>query len=213
MRRIAVVFVIAIAFAGGVVLALAAIGDDEAERAEVAYPLTPFPQEYGDWSVDQVRGFGRFNMLWLGEEFQGLVLDRIHRFAAPSNAVPEDSITFFYGDCNVVGAGGAEGGVCNYPLQIKVRPICYRKPELIADAPQLGEMSKVRGNADAQSVGGGLQIWTGDVTIKIYGDTEELERDAADALVSANGMGASTAAEALPEPMLGCEDFQFRPHP
>lgn len=188
--------------------------DDQAERAEVAYPLTPFPQEYdADWSVDQVRRFERFNVLWLGEEFQGLALKRVVRVGAPSIVVPEDSITFFYGDCKVVGAGGAEGGVCNYPLQVKVHPICYRRPEVVADEARQSVVTKVRGNADAQSGGGDLRIWTGDVTVKIYGDTGELEWAAADALVSANGMGARTAAEALPEPELGCEDFQFRPHP
>lgn len=213
MRRIAAAMIIAIAFASGIVLALASRGNDQAERAEVAYPLTPPPQEYAQWSPDQVRSFNGFNALWLGETFQGLPLTRVFRFAAPSNAVPEDSITFFYGDCVVVGAEGGEGGVCNYPLQVMVRPICYRKPEAIADEARQSGVLRVRENADAQYIADGLRIWTGDVTVKIYGDTEDLERDAADALVSANGMGVSNAAEALPKPVLGCADFQFRPHP
>lgn len=173
-------------------------------------PLTPPLAEYGDMSVEQVRAFEAFPLYWLGEEFDGLPLESIERLSTPDALKPENSVTFFYGDCT---PGPNDDGGCALPLTVRVEPYCYAQPQLIADEAKEASVQKLRGNADAQIIAGGLRIWTGDVSIRLAGNGSVDLFAAAESLASLNSEDGAVSDD-LPAVDADCSEFELvDPHP
>lgn len=216
--RLIVVLAASAALVGGFLLATAVLGQSSPSGLQIPVPLDPGPPEYRELAPGDVEfagflsGFSDFPLYWVGEEFGGHALDVVIRQVySPEDGGPTQNIVkFLYGTCQV--DISTEGG-CSAPLQINIKPYCLVPPELIGDGARPDGIGKVRGDADAITVGGGLRIWTGDVTIKIYASTPQLLEDATAALVSPNGVGAVSAGSRLPAPAPDCSGYKTVPHP
>src|SRR2546425_5975873 len=80
--------------------------------------------ENGDWSVDQAKQFCKFQLYWLGEEYEGLPLTKIERhISTVPTRVPsyeaEDILLFVYGSCQAKPDSG-----CPEPVSVRVEPYC-----------------------------------------------------------------------------------------
>ncbi len=188
----------------------------------IPVPLDPAPSAYlrlapGDPGFEEfLAEFSDFALYWVGEEFSGLALRDIirHVFSPGDGGLTQNSVSFLYGSCVIEpNEDGMIDGGCPPPLQIIISPYCLVPPELIGHGARPDGIEKVRGDADAMTVGGGLRIWTGDVTIKIYASSPQLLQAATAALVSPNGLGAMTADSPLPAPDPDCSGYKMVPHP
>jgi hypothetical protein len=150
--------------------------------------------------------FRDFPLYWVGLEFQGLPLGKITRDHRPFLALPTDHVILAYGTCTPLPEVG-----CSLPLQIRVEPYCYAQPGMYAPVAKDGAVFQVRG-ADAQYIGGGLQLWMGDVAVKVYGHPQERQLQAAQALVAASGEGPTSADEPFPPLDSDCSDFTLEPY-
>ncbi len=153
--------------------------------------LTPGDAEFSEFPNE----FADFPIYWVGDEFGGHNLRYVirHIFSGENVIEPENSVSFIYGTCEIVGEGG-----CSPPLQVIIEPYCYVPPELVGNGTRPSGIEKMRGGADAIEVGGGVRLWTGDVTIKVYTAPGLMEETIA-ALTSPNGLGVS-AGEDMPQP-------------
>lgn len=213
--RVVVLLAAAAALVGGFFLATSVFGGgDTPGDLEFPRAIDPSPEQYLDLRPGDP-GFGEFAsefadfpVYWVGEEFQGHPLRHIVRsvFSPQDGSPTENKVAFIYGACTTGGEGG-----CAPPLQIIIEPYCLVPPSLIDPSRVASGPSKVRGGAEAVAVGGGLRIWTGDVTIKIYAATQQLMDDATAAFVSANGMGPAAAGAVLPEPNTDCSAYETVP--
>lgn len=216
MRFLLYFGVVTMAFVVGVGIAIGLFRSGESTpEAQVVVPLTPQVPESDKWSASEAAveatRFREYTLYWLGDQFDGLPLTRVDRFVSgPGSLVPEDSTTFIYGTC--AAPPESEGG-CAEPLQIIIKPYCYEQPDSFADQIRESPLVKVRGGADAQRIGGGLRIWTGDVALKIYAESPEAEMAVANALVSPNQMGPPSSGDPLPAAGADCSNFVQEPHP
>jgi hypothetical protein len=167
------------------------IGDENWQNNVVDHPERTAIQSSGEIR-SYAEGFDEYELYWLGEEFQGLPLSRFHRIAEPDLGVPADYVAFVYGTCEPP---------CAAPLTIRIEPYCYNRPS------SLGDSLTVRG-VPSQRVSGALELWTGNVSIRITGKADEA---AAGALMAING--DLRAGEPLPAPVTDCSDYQEELHP
>jgi len=214
------------------VLVVAALGfatyacsdGNSADEGQVAAHSTPFlevprakdpkPSEYvhmrpGDAEFDSfLSEFTDFPLYWLGDEFQGYPLESIVRHVfSPDLGKHEDAVSLLYGSCELP---EGEGG-CAPPVQVIIAPYCMVPPELVGNGTRPVGVEPVRGGAEAVMVGGGLRIWTGPATVKIYGASQALVDGAVAALVSPNGLGPTRFTDDLPPPDRDCSDYEMVP--
>ncbi len=217
--RLLLVLIAAAALVGGFFLATAVFGQSSPTSPDFSRPKDPGPSANFTMRPEDpgfaafLTDFSDFPIYWVGNDFAGLSLDYVARsvFSPEDGSPTENSITFFYGSC-VFQEMPAEGA-CFRPLSIVVRPYCLIPPEMIASEAAASDTTKVRGGADAMSVGGGLRIWTGGATIKIYASSPELLDGATGALVSPNGLGPAEEGDALPAPDGECSGYEMVPYP
>ena len=188
----------------------------------IPMPIDPAPSEYlrlapGDAGFKEFPAeFSDFALYWVGEEFGGHALRYIirHVFSPGDGSPTQNSVTFLYGSCVIEpNEDGMIDGGCPPPLQIIIAPYCLVPPELIGNGTKPPDMVTVRGGADAVTSRGAIRIWTGDVTIKIYASSSQLLEDATAAMVSPNGLGATSADSPLPAPDPDCSGYKMVPHP
>lgn len=208
MRLRSAIALLAIAALVIVGLAATAQGRDPDPRFEFAF---------SDFTPQTVRAFPDFPLYSVGEEFGGLPATRINRLlgkprlsdvAESGIDLPDNRtnyVEFIYGTCD---PGGSEGG-CAPPLTIQVSPACDRTlQDYFYNTPDGGpsrpyELITVRG-VPAAKFDDMLEIYSGRVTIVVFGDTEELRLQAANGLSSANSRAGDVAPGApLPPPVAG----------
>lgn len=215
LKRATLLLATCIAGVGGFLLATNVLGGDP-PQAQLPIPVDSPPSEYtrltpgdAEFAVFPVQ-FKDFPIYWVGEEFAGHPLRFIIRqvFSPTGDNLAENEVSFIYGSC---GAEHHIDGGCAPPLQIQVSPYCLIPPELVGNGTFPTDLVKVRGGADAVTAGGGLRLWTGAVTIKVYASSDELLEDATAALVSPNGLGVSTAGALLPAPDRDCSGYRTVP--
>lgn len=152
----------------------------------------------------QVQSFDGFPLYWLGESFEGLPLTATTRRNDPPDTaqrVHANYVSFIYGDC----AAADESG-CAPPLEVQVWPACERSLADYALTPA-GEpvphlATVVRGVPAAYFENGlRLELYTGTVTVVVFGlDPGRLARAAA-ALRAANALASTRPV--LPPPAVG----------
>jgi hypothetical protein len=139
----------------------------------------------GDLTLEEARNFAGPPLYFVGEEFEGLPLTAI---------VGKLSPTFIYGTCEI--PAGSEGG-CAPPLSIQHWSLSERHPGRYAPILTCRRY-EVRGVPAAAWDNGGLDVYTGDRTVVIFGDDEQQKLRAAEALRQVNG--ALAASDPLPAP-------------
>jgi hypothetical protein len=156
---------------------------------------------YAWLSQAQVDDFDEFELYWLGQEFDGLELYATVRQVEPTVAgepAGRDSVDFLYGDCD------ARDGGCPFPLEVQVWPACRRYRalyELGGEAYPYEEL-RLRGVPAALFDGGTrLELYTGAVTVVLFGDGPARVREAAQHLRGT--VGGPTAGDPLPLPVEG----------
>jgi hypothetical protein len=182
--------VVAIAFSG--------VAQGVTQRVDL-----PFFHEHSDFDPESIKSFSAFPLYYVGESFEGLPLTAITRRLQTKRLGPEPGranfVGFLYGDCEP----GSDGG-CPLPLEIQVWPACERtlSSYSMGGQPMPYEATTLRGVPAAFFDNGGrLELYTGRVTIVIFGmDREQIQR-AADSLVEANFNDGTTGN--LPAPAVG----------
>lgn len=188
-----------------------------AATAEGQAPLPDFRYSLSDYTPETVDSFDDFPLYSLGTQFENLPLTYITRtFARPqlsavggaANNLPDNRtnyLNFIYGTC---GDLKSEGG-CAPPLTVQVWPACDRTLQdyyynTIDNAPSRAhERIELRG-VPAAKFSDMLEIYSGTVTIVIFGDTEALRQRAAENLSSANILAGEIAGgDPLPAPAAG----------
>lgn len=213
--RLAILVGVAISLVGGFFLATTIFGDDPPSGTEFPRPidpppfesrrLTPADEEFALFPSE----FDEFAIYWVGDEFRGLPLRHIVRYVSPPDAIRvENKVAFLYGECEMP----AEGG-CPPPLQIIIEPYCLVPPSLIDQAPGASTTTEIRGTATSREAGGGLRIWTGGVTVKVYASSPSLLEEATEELRSPNGLGPRDAGDPLPVPAADCSGYEMAPLP
>ena len=156
-----------------------------------------------------------FTAGWNGK-FHGLRRDsKVERCAPPAPAgppTPADFTEVSYGDCHAT-----PGNACSLPLTVQSWPACERNLSLydrysgpdFAPPPQHTNLT-IRGVPAASfNDGEWLEVYTGDTTIVIFGQTEQLQEAAANALVGNDDGDKVTATEQLPDPEPGATSGQL----
>lgn len=175
-----------------------------ASQAPSFVPGTGFDRVHSDLTPATAQSFSSFTLYWLGEEFEGFRLTNIGRRL--SKPLPEerrgaDYVSFIYGSCNPSSHGG-----CAAPLEIQVWPACVRTLQDYTLTPR-GEPlphseRHIRGVPAALfPKEGRLELYSGEVTVVIFGHNEDVVFHAADALRGANV--AVLQSEDLPSPSVG----------
>jgi hypothetical protein len=165
-----------------------------------------------------------FNHYYLGSSFQGLALEHSRRQCTAPNperseaaggAIDPDSlgrshnVQYIYGTCEE----GPDYG-CAPPLEIETWPACERSPADytvgIPEAPVTLEPRRVltvRGVPARDYGEGRLELSTGDVTVVIFGTSEDLILSAAQQLRTAPGSPQQRGPDQLlPPPVPGSID-------
>jgi hypothetical protein len=205
---------------GGLVLVVAgaiAIGVGVATSADEQDPLPGFRSDRSNFTPQTVRDFAGFSLYSLGTRFEDVPLTAIVRidqkptlkarggFGIPDNR--PNHVTFIYGTC---------GGGCVPPLQVQVWPACDRTlQDYYYNVPGGGpsrpyELVTVR-SVPAARFSGMLEIYSGTVTIVIFGESAAQQERAAENLVSANILaGNVSAGDPLPPPVPGAMKGKLR---
>lgn len=176
----------------------------------------PFRSDLSNFTPDTVRAFADFPLYSLGTQFEQLPLRAIVRtfrqpmvkaragFGVPDNRT--NHVTFVYGTC---------GGGCVPPLQVQTWPACDRTlQDYYFNVPGGGpsrphERVTIRGVPAAQ-FSEKLEIYSGTVTVVIFGETQAQEVRAAERLISANVLAGDTdAGEPLPPPVPGAMEGEL----
>lgn len=164
-----------------------------------------FDTRNSNLSPSDLPRFGRHDVLWLGEGFEGLPLTQLSERvepAAPGFSPPIPSgvnmVVAIYGTCRP--PAGEEGG-CAPPLQVQTWPACE---VALADLERVDARLTVRG-VPAIEGAGRLALATGGVTVTIFGTSRAQARRAAAALVVANREGPAVGAP-LPAPVAAPPD-------
>jgi hypothetical protein len=149
------------------------------------------------FTLDQARNFADFDLYYLGESFERLRLERIIRIDAkplPAEPIRRNDVTFIYGWCDA----GEDG--CLPPLQVQIWDACQRHLRLYDYLPE--DRLTLRGVPAATWEGGWrLELFTGRVTIVLFGQEPAQLRRAALALRGVNNR--IPASEELPAPVPG----------
>lgn len=177
----------------------------------------PFRSDLSDFTPETVRAFADFPLYSLGTQFEQLPLRAIVRtfrqpmvkaragFGVPDNRT--NHVTFVYGTC---------GGGCVPPLQVQIWPACDRTLQdyyfnVSGGGPSRPyELVRIRGVPAAQ-FSEKLEIYSGIVTIVIFGETQAQEVRAAERLISANILaGDIEAGDPLSSPVTGAMEGELR---
>lgn len=149
----------------------------------------------------------RFDTYDAGPRFKHL--ERVHRGRNCEN--PQDNSapvrmnnrTSIYGDCVPIGNDGG----CPPPLEIQSWPACERNLALYAAYPSPDgeaapyQRTRIRGTEAAVfQEGERIEVYTGDATIVVMGESAGLTRAAANALVGRRGDRPVDGGEPLPAP-------------
>jgi hypothetical protein len=158
----------------------------------------PPPRE--PFEFEEFRDFERFALYWLGEESGEYPLTEVLGSPEATN------VTFIYGDCYIT---PQQDYGCGPPLSIQIWPACERYLEALQGiiteegaatsglAPEeQSPVQEIRGVPAASF--GQLEIYTGDVTVVIFGEAAE---EVAEALRSVDG--EIEVGEDLPPPVDG----------
>jgi hypothetical protein len=183
--------------------------------ATTAQGEAPFRSEMSDFTPETVRDFAGFPLYSLGTQFEDLPLTAIVRtdqqstlkarggFGIPDNR--PNHVTFVYGTC---------GGGCVPPLQVQIWPACDRALQnyhyndnvrglRVGGPSRPYELATARG-VPAARFSGMLEIYSGTVTIVIFGETAAQQERAAESLVSANALAGDVApGDPLAPPVAG----------
>lgn len=158
----------------------------------------------GDGDMERIRAFSGFPVYYVGESFEGLPLtDSIMRLQSKrieSEPARGDFFGFRYGDCE---PSGNDGG-CPLPLKIQTFPACERtlSSYSMGGQPMPHERVTLRGVPAAFFENGGrLELYTGRITVVMFGTGRDQLQRAAEALVPVNFDG--TSAGNLPAPAPG----------
>lgn len=163
---------------------------------------------YARLTEAQLDDFDDFELYWLGTEFDGLQLSGIVREVEPGTAdepIGTDLMNFLYGDCDA-------GGGCPFPLVVQLWPACRRNVSVyeFAGRPMPYDAVHVRGvpgaSFDRLSARSRLELYTGKVTVVLFGDSPERVEKAAEGLRAIGGLageGTPGPGERLPAPVDG----------
>jgi hypothetical protein len=152
--------------------------------------------EQSEVDLEQARSFDDYTLYYLGETFKGLPLT-FAGLGPGSGTGIRRSWSFIYGDCTP--PPGGDGG-CAPPLEIQNWSICTRFPALYPGSTP--KTSPFRG-AETLPAGGGLDIYTGETTVVIFGSEKEAS---AEALARVED---ETVPETLPPPAAGSLDGEL----
>jgi hypothetical protein len=205
-----------------VVASAVAIGVGVATNAEGQDPLPSFRSDLSDFTPQTVRDFAGFPLYSLGMQFEELPLTAIVRIDQESTlkarggfGIPDNRpnhMNFIYGTCE---ATGHEGG-CPPPLSVQIWPACDRTlQDYYYNVPGGGpsrpyELVTVR-SVPAARFSGMLEIYSGTVTIVIFGASAAQQERAAENLVSANILAGNVSADdPLPPPVPGAMKGKLR---
>jgi hypothetical protein len=156
------------------------------------------------FTTADARSFSSFPLYWLGRSFDRLPLTALTRrddAALAGHNVRADYVGFVYGDCVATDETG-----CPPPLEVQVWPACERSlgdyTLTPAGDPVPHRMTSVRGVPAAFFERGlRLELYTGNVTVVIFGLSKQLVLRAAGALAAANALASDRAT--LPRPVRG----------
>lgn len=168
----------------GVCLAAAGCGASSVSQVEPAAP----PR--GDLTLEQVRVFDDFPLVFAGDQVDGLPLAAILRRDDTA-----DYVSFVYGDCVPADDQG-----CAPPAEVQVWPACARSPDRYESSPEspASEPTVVRGVPALVLDGGAqLELRTGRSTVVVFADTSTRAARVARAL---RPVRAGSAAGALAPP-------------
>jgi hypothetical protein len=164
-----------------------------------------FDAAHSDLTIEGAAAFPDFPLYAVGESFEGLPLTgvtrRLEARVAPDPA-RANFVGFRYGDCTPSSDAG-----CPAPLEIQVWPACERNLSSYsltpAGDPLPHERLTVRGVPAASFEGGQrLEIYTGSVSVVLFGAGEAQLLRAAEALRAVNASGPGVG-DRLPEPAAG----------
>jgi hypothetical protein len=165
-----------------------------------------FDAAHSDLTIDGAAAFPDFPLYSVGQSFEGLPLTgmtrRLEARVAP-DPVRANFVGFRYGDCTP----GPDAG-CPAPLEIQVWPACERNLSSYSLTP-LGdplphESLSVRGVPAAFfEEGQRLEVYTGSVSVVLFGEDSASLLRAADVLQAVNRPDGPGPREALPAPATG----------
>jgi hypothetical protein len=200
MRRVRIFLGLVVGAALSVGVGVYAYGASGSEGVPPA-----FDAAHSDLSTSEVRAFNDFALYSAGGSFEGLPLVAITRRLDPPLSeigvpltVRANFVSHIYGDCEATSDSG-----CAPPLQIQVWPACERNLSVYPTDDWFKiERTTVRGVPAAFfEEGARLEVYSGDVTIVVFGLGKEHVRRAAEALQPVNM--AASAAHNLPSPRPG----------
>jgi hypothetical protein len=203
-RRLLLGLLVGLVLGGGIATLAysAAAGEDAA----------PLDADHSDLTIQGAAAFPDFPLYAVGQSFEGHPLTgmtrRLEARVAP-DPVRANFVGFRYGDCTPTSDAG-----CPAPLEIQVWPACERNlssysltPE---GAPLPHELMQVRGVPAALFEGGQrLELYTGSVSVVMFGSGKEQLLRAAAALESVNGARVPPGA-VLPAPAAGATKGRLR---
>jgi hypothetical protein len=197
-RRLILGLVAGLVLGGGVAtIAYSAAGGD----------LPGFDAAHSDLTIGGAAAFPDFPLYSAGQSFEGLPLSgmtrRLEARQAP-DPVRANFVSFRYGDCT---PGPGEFG-CPAPLEIQVWPACERNLSSYSLTPMGDplphERVTVRGAPAAFFEGGQrLEIYTGSVSVVLFGQSKAQLLRAAASLRGANASGRVMADGRLPAAAAG----------
>jgi hypothetical protein len=146
-----------------------------------------------------------FRSYWVGESFEGLPVttrdyDCDPPFPPPDYPLRTNRTTVVYGDCD------ASGGDCRFPLQVQTWPACdtwwssyeIEFPDEPVEHPPLRSVRGVP--AAVLEDGFGLEVYTADRSVSVFGTDRKRVRRAARAL---RLEGEAPSSADLPAPIAG----------
>jgi hypothetical protein len=140
--------------------------------------------------LHQARSFDDYTLYYLGESFRGLPLTFAGLGSGRGTGLRR-SWSFIYGDCTP--PAGGDGG-CAPPLEVQNWSICIRFPALYSGPTP--NTSPIHG-AETLPAGDGLDIYTGETTVVIFG------QDRSAAVASLTRLEDETVPGELPTPAAG----------
>lgn len=184
---------------GGATLAYSAAEADDGAASGAAQ---------SDLTIGGAAAVPDFPLYAVGESFEGLPLTGMTRrleARVPPDPARANFVGFRYGDCTPHDDAG-----CGAPLEIQIWPACERNLSSYSLTP-FGHPLPHEG-VTARGVpaaffeeGRRLELYTGRVSIVMFGDSKAQLLRAAEALQAVNAPG-SGAGERLPEPAAGALD-------
>jgi hypothetical protein len=168
-------------------------------------PAGSFDRVHSDFDPVGVREFQGFPLYWAGDSHDGLRLTAITRRRPQLGRDSADYVSFLYGDCRPPPGSG-----CALPLEIQTWPACVRtladyRLTPFSDDPLPHETLTVRRVPGAffreSPTSARLELYTGVVTVVLFGTERERLLAAADAIRGVNVEAG--AEESLPPPVPG----------